>query len=86
MDMSLNKLQELVMDMLQSIGHKELDTTERLKWSEYHDIELDLKSLPVWALCTTRPQCQYITEQVLYFTCSCDFVMSNRKLKTLLKQ
>ena len=34
MDMSLSKLWELVMDreacMLQSMGHKELDTTEQL--------------------------------------------------------
>ena len=38
MDMSLSKLQELVMDgeacVLQSMGHKELDTTEWLNWAE----------------------------------------------------
>ena len=37
MDMSLSELQELVMErpgMLQLWGHKELDTTERLNWTE----------------------------------------------------
>ena len=38
MDMSLSKLQELVMDrrpgMLRFMGHKESDTTKRLNWTE----------------------------------------------------
>ena len=38
MDMSLNKLRELVMDreacVLQSWGRKELDKTEQLNWTE----------------------------------------------------
>ena len=42
MDMSLSKLWELVMDrgpgVLWFMGHRELDTTERLNWTELDDV------------------------------------------------
>ena len=39
MDMSLSELRELVMDW-EAWGRKELDTTERLNWTELNDIHI----------------------------------------------
>ena len=52
MDMSLSKLWELVMDreacMLQSMGCKELDTTEQLTWTELNAPWITLSTLLSW--------------------------------------
>ena len=50
MNMNLSKLQELVMDrgpgVLRSVGQKELDTTERLNWTENVCRDMDMNDQP----------------------------------------